>query len=185
MPRMTMKRVNALSRRLLLSSGLAAAATLVAACAKSPVNEVAGGGANSSAAGLPGVVPAAPPPVAGPVPVTPTPTPTPAPAPTPSPSPAPAPVSPPTPTPAPAPAPIPAPTWEISALPALVRGGQVRIDLAATLPNGVTPGGVFALDPSGSALPAGLLLSPEGVLTVGTAAVGSTQGVKFSYTEPA
>jgi hypothetical protein len=63
-------------------------------------------------------------------------------------------------------------------------GSSDSFNLATTLPAGTKPGGVFAVDPSGAALPSGMTLSPAGVLSVGSAAVGSVSGVIFSYTEP-
>jgi hypothetical protein len=64
-------------------------------------------------------------------------------------------------------------------------GSSDSFNLATTLPAGTKPGGVFAVDPAGAALPPGMTLSPAGVLSVGSAAaVGSVSGVIFSYTEP-
>ncbi len=62
------------------------------------------------------------------------------------------------------------------------RGGTVA--LASSLPSGARPGGVFAVDPGGAALPAGMTLSADGTLAVGSAAVGTSDGVIFTYDEP-
>ena len=75
--------------------------------------------------------------------------------------------------------------WAVLPAPVLVAGNGSTYSLEASLPAGVVRGGVFAVDPSGTPLPAGMSLSPAGVLGVGTAAVGTTEGVIFSYTEPA
>jgi len=48
----------------------------------------------------------------------------------------------------------------------------------------VKAGGSFAVDGSGAGLPSGMTLSTAGVLSVGTAVVGDTNNVIFSYTEP-
>jgi hypothetical protein len=58
----------------------------------------------------------------------------------------------------------------------------MSFDLKTTLPSGIAPGGTFAVDASGSALPSGLTLSAEGVLTITSAVAGDTAGVVFSYT---
>ncbi|MCX8005115.1 MAG: hypothetical protein N2688_09185, partial [Burkholderiaceae bacterium] len=57
-------------------------------------------------------------------------------------------------------------------------------DLSATLPAGVVRGGTFGVDPSGARLPDGMTLSPAGILSLGSATVGQTTGVIFTYTEP-
>ncbi|MGE0790391.1 MAG: hypothetical protein AB7S26_32240 [Sandaracinaceae bacterium] len=66
----------------------------------------------------------------------------------------------------------------------LVIGERTSVDLAATLPAGVTLGGTFAVAPEGTALPTGMTLGPDGVLRLGTATVGITDGVLFDYVEP-
>jgi hypothetical protein len=61
---------------------------------------------------------------------------------------------------------------------------EIVFDLAPTLPASVTPGGTFAVDPSGAPLPSGVALSAAGVLSLTDAAsAGMTQGVVFVYTE--
>ena len=45
-------------------------------------------------------------------------------------------------------------------------------------------GGAFDVSPSGARLPAGMTLAPEGILSVGTAIVGSVAGVVFTYSSP-
>ena len=71
--------------------------------------------------------------------------------------------------------------WTIAPSPTFIQGSAATVDLAATLPASVMKGGIFAVDPSGAALPSGMTLSPAGILAVGTAAVGSATGVVFSY----
>jgi hypothetical protein len=67
-------------------------------------------------------------------------------------------------------------------IPPLAVGGS--FDLADTLPPNVPRGGWFGLDDSGGPLPAGLSLSPAGILSVRTAGVGSVNGVIFTYDTP-
>ncbi|HEU0198939.1 MAG TPA: hypothetical protein VFR86_00745 [Burkholderiaceae bacterium] len=74
--------------------------------------------------------------------------------------------------------------WNIAGL-VFVQQSDQSIDLAETLPNDVRRGGTFSVHPGGAALPAGMMLSPAGRLAVGSAAVGQTSGVVFSYEEPA
>jgi len=74
--------------------------------------------------------------------------------------------------------------WVIPSQISFVEGSTGTYDLAATLPSGVAPGGSFELDLSGPALPAGMTLSSQGVLSVGSATEISVSGVVFSYTEP-
>jgi hypothetical protein len=92
---------------------------------------------------------------------------------------APAPAAPPSPGATPPPA---APLWSPS--PTFVEGTQVPFDLATTLPAGVARGGIFAIDPAGAPLPAGMSLTSRGLLYAGTARTGTTAGVVFRYTEP-
>ena len=113
----------------------------------------------------------------------PAPTPTPAPAPSPTPTPAPAPTPTPTPAPAPTPTPAPAPSWSVS-LPTFVAGGAATFDLAQTLPNAVVRGGAFGVASGGAALPSGMNLSPNGILSVGSASASQAVGVLFTYSEP-
>jgi hypothetical protein len=77
--------------------------------------------------------------------------------------------------------------WSITPAPVLRAGDpSLVIDLKPTLPPQVRRGGQFAVDPRGAALPAGVSLSPDGVLSLtSTANVGTTSGIVFSYTEPA
>ena len=85
---------------------------------------------------------------------------------------------------------IAAPVWTINPEISFVVGQSTSIDLSLTLPAGVVKGGGatagtgFSVDPSGAKLPIGMSLSPSGILSLGTAAIGSTAGVIFSYTEP-
>lgn len=110
----------------------------------------------------------------------------PAPAPVPVPPPAPAPppvvVPPPTATPALPPA---AADWNLGPALYLVANGQVSLDLATSLPSGYAKGGVFGVDASGTPLPAGLRLTPAGLLSADPgASLGSLAGLVFSYQEP-
>lgn len=113
-----------------------------------------------------------------------------------APSPEPAPAAPapaPSPSPAPAPAPAPSPTpppaapkdWSVSPTPYFLTGTGSTFDLSSTLPTGVRKGGLFAVDPKGAQLPAGMVLSASGLLSVGNAAAGRADGVIFTYAEPA
>jgi len=75
--------------------------------------------------------------------------------------------------------------WVVSAV---LYAGQpsIVVDLSSTLPAGTKQGGTFGVDSSGAALPSGVSLSSDGILSLDSAAsVGVTQGVVFSYTEPA
>jgi hypothetical protein len=66
-----------------------------------------------------------------------------------------------------------------------VSGANRSIDLNATLPAGVPRGGSFSIDASGAGLPAGVSLSPGGLLSVAsTTRVGDTKGVVFNYATP-
>lgn len=74
--------------------------------------------------------------------------------------------------------------WEIREVLAFVAGTESTINLTDTLPLGVARGGRFAISPSGAALPAGMSLRSDGVMTVaGSAAIGATSGVVFEYRE--
>jgi hypothetical protein len=53
------------------------------------------------------------------------------------------------------------------------------------LPAGVRRGGVFGLAPTSIPLPAGVTLSPSGMLRVVNAMPGVTNNIVFSYSEPA
>jgi hypothetical protein len=77
--------------------------------------------------------------------------------------------------------------WDVEPEPVLfVNNVAIVYDLVPTLPQQIRRGGQFAVSPNGSPLPAGIVLTPEGILVVTLAAApGSTAGVVFSYTEPA
>ena len=87
------------------------------------------------------------------------------------------------PSPAPAPAQSPAPAWNVT-LPSFPVGSNSTFNLATTLPTGVETGGTFGISANGAALPAGMTLSPGGILSVGSATVSRAEGVIFTYTEP-
>jgi hypothetical protein len=74
--------------------------------------------------------------------------------------------------------------WNVGPL-YFAAGSGATLDLAATLPNGVTKGGAFGTSSEGTSLPAGMTLSPAGILSIGTAPIGDVVGVVFTYTEPA
>jgi hypothetical protein len=63
-------------------------------------------------------------------------------------------------------------------------GSGATFDLAATLPSGIRRGGVFGVSSAGAFLPAGMTLTAAGILSVGSATVGSVVGVVFTYAEP-
>jgi hypothetical protein len=63
-------------------------------------------------------------------------------------------------------------------------GNDVDFDLAATLPPDVARGGFFGVSASGAALPSGMILSANGILSMGSATPGRAVGVVFTYTEP-
>lgn len=71
--------------------------------------------------------------------------------------------------------------WDIRAALAFVVGGSASIDLNDTLPEGVPRGGTFGVNNTGSPLPSGLTLTPDGKLSASSAAVGLTTGVMFTY----
>lgn len=76
------------------------------------------------------------------------------------------------------------PTWEVREVLAFVAGTESTINLADTLPNGAVRGGRFAISPNGAALPPGMALRSDGVITVAaTTPVGATSGVVFEYHE--
>ena len=68
--------------------------------------------------------------------------------------------------------------------PSFAVGSGATFNLATTLPAGVARGGAFDVSPSGARLPAGMALAPAGILSVGTATVGSVAGVVFTYSSP-
>jgi hypothetical protein len=75
--------------------------------------------------------------------------------------------------------------WDVVPSRSLTLPPGASFNLAATLPSNVRTGGVFQVDPSGAALPAGFTLTPSGLLYVGSSATGGTAGVVFRYTPPA
>jgi hypothetical protein len=75
--------------------------------------------------------------------------------------------------------------WSVAPNQALVLSRGSTFDLTSTLPSTAPRGGVFEVDRSGAPLPAGIALSPTGLLTVGPSATGGTAGVVFRYTPPA
>jgi hypothetical protein len=91
-------------------------------------------------------------------------------------------VSAPSPTPAPV---LPPPRWVLVPAPLVVAGdSSSAFDLNKTLPTEVRKGGRFTVDPSGVPLPAGVTLSPDGILSAEGASAGVTTGVVFAYSEP-
>ena len=103
---------------------------------------------------------------------------------TPAPAAAPAATTPST-APAPVPSPAPALAWDLSRALYFVANGASSFDLSTTLPAGVTKGGTFGVDGSGTALPAGLTLSANGLLLVTVnAPAGDISGIVFAYNEP-
>jgi hypothetical protein len=76
--------------------------------------------------------------------------------------------------------------WSVTPAPVLIAENfAVRYDLRWSLPARVRRGGRFAVHPGGAGLPRGVVLSPEGVLTLTSeASVGTTSGIVFSYEEP-
>jgi len=74
--------------------------------------------------------------------------------------------------------------WNVGPLYLVVDSGAT-VDLALTLPSNIIKGGTFGVSPSGSALPIGMTLSTLGILALGSATVGTFNGVVFTYTEPA
>lgn len=72
-------------------------------------------------------------------------------------------------------------TWQLSDI-SFTAGSGLTYDLSLTLPSCLANKGVFSVDPSGNALPTGMTLSSNGLLSVGSAAVGDTTGVVFACT---
>ena len=79
-----------------------------------------------------------------------------------------------------APPPAASGAWVVNP-PSFAVGSGAMFNLASTLPVGVARGGVFGVSPSGIPLPKGMTLTPAGILSVGTAIVGSVNGVVFTY----
>jgi hypothetical protein len=65
----------------------------------------------------------------------------------------------------------------------VLRPGDV-VDLAASLPATVRRGGVFEVDSAGAALPRGVTLAANGILTVGAIGCCAADGIVFRYTPP-
>lgn len=93
-------------------------------------------------------------------------------------APAPAPAAPPPPAPS-----TPSASWTVNP-PSFAVGSGAAFNLAMTLPQGTGRGGVFGVSATGAGLPAGMTLTPVGILSVGTASVGSVSGVIFTYASP-
>ena len=75
---------------------------------------------------------------------------------------------------------VPPAVWNVPPID-LGQGAASTFDLASTLPPAIARGGVFAVDPSGSTLPAGVFLSSAGVLSASSQMTESVSGVIFSY----
>jgi hypothetical protein len=73
--------------------------------------------------------------------------------------------------------------WAIGTI-ELVRGERDDIALLPLLPAEAAPGGTFSVASDGAALPAGMILGADGVLQIGSALAGTTEGVVFLYQEP-
>lgn len=85
----------------------------------------------------------------------------------------------------PPPAAVDPPAWNLSEALSLLTDGSNRFDLAATLPDGIKPGGRFSVSPAGAALPDGVLLTAAGWLSAAAGArIGPVEGVVFAYDEP-
>ena len=69
-------------------------------------------------------------------------------------------------------------------VPPMLVGSGASFELSSTLPPGVKRGGMFGLDASGTLLPTGMDLSAAGLLSVGSAAIGTVAGVIFTYDAP-
>jgi hypothetical protein len=87
---------------------------------------------------------------------------------------------------APVPPPIAGPEWSITPAPVLwTDNPSTTMDLNPTLPTSVKRGGRFEVAPQGAPLPAGVVLSDSGVLSLtSSASPGTTTGVVFVYVEP-
>ena len=75
------------------------------------------------------------------------------------------------------------PAWVVNS-PTFAVDSDASFNLTNTLPAGVARGGSFGVSPAGAQLPAGMTLTSAGLLSVGTAAVGSVDGVVFTYATP-
>lgn len=70
--------------------------------------------------------------------------------------------------------------WIISGA-SFIEGSGGTFDLKPTLPAGTPAGGTFGVDAAGVTLPTGMSLSPDGILSVGTATAHIIEGVVFTY----
>ncbi len=68
--------------------------------------------------------------------------------------------------------------------PSFAVGSGATFNLVATLPASVARGGTFGVSNAGAKLPNGMGLTPAGILSAGTATVGSVTGVVFTYSSP-
>ena len=75
---------------------------------------------------------------------------------------------------------VPPAVWNVPAID-LGQGAASTFNLASTLPPDIARGGVFAVDASGSTLPAGVSLSSTGILSASSQMTESVSGVIFSY----
>jgi hypothetical protein len=73
--------------------------------------------------------------------------------------------------------------WDVGTL-SFVAGTDSLADLASTLPATVPSGGTFGLAENSAPLPAGMTLSPTGILRLGSAGAGQLTGVIFTYSSP-
>jgi hypothetical protein len=63
--------------------------------------------------------------------------------------------------------------------------GASAFDLNRTLPSNVRRGGRFSVSPAGTALPDGVVLSPEGLISAGVATLADNYAnIVFEYDEP-
>lgn len=68
--------------------------------------------------------------------------------------------------------------------PSFAVGSNATFNLANTLPAGVARGGAFGVSSAGATLPVGMTLTLAGILSVGSATIGSVAGVVFTYAIP-
>jgi len=69
-------------------------------------------------------------------------------------------------------------------VPALGAGTAESFDMSQTLPSDAVRGGSFAVASNGASLPTGMTLSSAGILAVGSASIGTVDGVIFTYEAP-
>jgi diacylglycerol kinase family enzyme len=75
--------------------------------------------------------------------------------------------------------------WPSQETLAVVVGSPTTVDLKQMLPSGSVRGGRFELDSSGSPLPSGVTLTPDGLLSANSASqTGVIYGVVFAYILP-